>query len=312
MSLLYTIYIIVSYCLILYFIFAAPSEPNLSSELHQEYTAYLIATSLVGNTPNEQPPHTTTRAQRNTLIETIHCLVSHTYDCHRDMIQHIAKQNRLQEHILKQMTGSTTLHKCRLLSQLSSIIHDDKRIATTLSRYLHSRNHNIRTHALMAMLAAKPSELITIISGLKFRLSPSDIHRIIALIRQGSLFVVIEPLFESNNHNLKMLALAIVHNFGVDIADKYLYHIIRTEPNPDIAEEAIYTLTTLKRPLKYKIIKERLAMASERQRKRLCRHLSVEGYSLNSIRAILEPTEYQYAQQLITSYKRQLTQSQTV
>ena len=312
MSLLYIIYITASYCLILYFIFATPSESSLNSELHQEYTAYLIATSLMGDTPNEQPPQAESNAQRNTLLEAIHCLVSHTYDCHREMIQRIAKQNLLQEHILKQLPGSSTFKKCRLLGQLSSIIHDDKSATTALAKYLNSRNHDIRIHALMAMLAAKPSELITIISGLKFRLQPSDIHRIIALIRQGSLFVVIEPLFESNNHNLKMLALAIVRNFGVEIADKYLYHIIKSDHRPDIAEEAIYTLTTLKRPLKYKIIKERLALSSERQRKRLCRHLSVEGYSLNSIKAILEPTEYQYAQQLITSYKRQLAQSQTI
>lgn len=303
-----------TYLLILYFILTTFFKPNSISELHQQYTSHFIAASLGGKPSSEQPPKANSNLQRNILVQVIHYLISHTYDCPRDEIKHIAKQNHLQEHILKRLTRSTSLQKCKLLWQLSSIIHDDKRVTSMLSKYLNSRNHDIRAHALIAILSAKPSELILIISSLKFKLRPSDIQRIIALIRQGSLFVVIEPLFENenDNHNLKMLALAIVRNFGVDIADKYLYHIIKTEQSPRILEEAIYTLTSLKRPLKYKLIKQRLASVSERKRKRLCRHLSVEGYSLNSIKAILEPTEYQYAQQLITSYKRQLAQSQNI
>lgn len=312
MNLLYTLYIISGYLFILYFLWVSNRKTIQASELHREYASKLIAYVLGSQESPEQSLQATSRQQRNALIQTIHNLISHTYDSQRDAIRLIVKQNQLQKHIVKQLTYSTALHKCRLLWQLTSIIYDDKCVISTLTKYLNSSNHNIRTHALIAILSAKPSELISIISSLQFRLKPSDILRIISLIRQGSLFVVIEPLFESDNHNLKMLALAIVSNFGIDIADKYIYHIINNEQDPTIVEEAIYTLTTLKRPLKYRAIKKCLASASEYQRMKLCRHLSVEGYSLNSIKAILNPAECQYAQQLITSYKRQIVQTQSV
>lgn len=306
MDVLYIVYITVAYLFTLYFLFAPYFKQRNFSKFQQKCTSYFIATSLGNESPSEHSIKAESRQQRNTLIQVIHTLTSHTYDCQRDIIQHIAKQNNLQQHILKYLPYASSLQKYHLLSLLSSIIYNDTATMSTLTKYLNSANPHIRTNALIAMLVAKPTELITIISALKFELQPLDIARIITLIRQGSLFVVIEPLFESHNHNLQTLALAIVRNFGIDIADKYLYRIIATEHDPNIIEDAIYTLTALKRPLKYKVIRERLATTSEQQRKRLCRHLSVEGYSLQSIKAILNPIECQYAKRLITSYKRQL------
>lgn len=312
MNTLYILYIIIAYLFILYFLFAPYIKQHAHSALLQQYTTYLIASSLGNEDESGHSLQAKSRLQRKTLIQAIHSLISHTYDCPKDLIQLIVKQNNLQLYILKQLPHSTALQKYHLLSQLSSIIYDDTTIISQLKSYLNNRNRHIRTNALIAILAAKPSELITIISSLKFELQPLDIIHIIALIRQGSLFVVLEPLFESRNINLQKLALAIVRNFGIDIADKYIYGIISSEKNLTIVDDAIYTLTALKRPLKYKVLRKRVATSSEFQRKRLCRHLSVEGYSLQSIKAILDPAECQYAKRLITSYKGQLTQSQTV
>lgn len=311
MSVLYILYVMVIGAMILHLTVVSYFKSSTHSALYKRYTAHLIATSFNANATPKTTITTSSHHQRNTLTEAIHLLTIHTYDSQREVIKHIVEDNNLQEHIFRQLRHASSLKKCRLLTLLSSIILENKTHIPIIKKYLHCHNHNIRSHALIALLATTPTELIPIISSLRFELQPTDIARIITLIRQGTLCVVIEPLFESNNRNLQMLALAIVRSFGIDIADKYILQIIASSQYPSLAEDAIYTLTALKRPLKYRIIKERLASASEHRRKKLCRHLSVEGYSIQSIRAILPLEECHDAKLLITSYKRQLSQPQT-
>jgi hypothetical protein len=196
-----------------------------------------------------------------------------------------------------------------LLSYLASVIDADTQNISILEEYLRNGNHHLRIGALIAMLAAKPSKAMTTLSSIEFRLQPLDIVRIISLIRQGRITVALEPLFESGNRNLLMLGMALVRTFGIGIVDKQLYNIIKRESDPDLIYDAIYTLTHLKRPLRHKITRECIASMPDLQRKRLCRHLSVEGYSVQCINAVLSPSESLYAKQLITSFKRQLSQA---
>ncbi|MBQ2374409.1 MAG: hypothetical protein II299_04810 [Alistipes sp.] len=309
MSVLYILYVMVVGAMILHLTVVSHFKSSAHSALYKRYTANLIATLF--NKNSTTTIITSSRHQRNTLIEAIHSLTTHTYDSQREVIKRVVKENNLQEHIFRLLRHASSLQKCRLLTLLSSINLENKTHISIIKKYLHCHNHNIRSHALITLIAAKPTELIPTISSLNFELQPTDTARIITLIRQGTLCVVIEPLLESNNRNLQMLALAIVRSFGIDIADKHLLQIVASSQCSTLVEDAIYTLTALKRPLKYRIIKERLAEASEQQRKKLCRHLSVEGYSIQSIRALLSSEECHDARLLITSYKRQLSQSQT-
>lgn len=231
--------------------------------------------------------------------------MSHTYGCDNSALRHIITTNHLPEYLLGQLATASTLRRCRLLSQLASYITPSTDISP-LQRYLKSNNHFIRTGALIALLSASPSGTMQILSSLHFQLQPLDIQRIIALVRRGRISVVLEPLLENHDRNLQLLGMALVRSFGIGIVDKHLYRICQGQDS-ELTQSAIYTLTHLKRPLRHKIIRECVATMSEQQRKRLCRHLSVEGYSMQSINAILSPTECLYAKRLITSYKRQLS-----
>ena len=305
---LYTTYIILVGGAILFFIISNNRNYINRHNLRKEYTSKLISICFSDNYTSEQFPHARRAQHRDILSQTIHNILSHTYGCDSKALQQTIMCSHLNEHLLKRLFSATTFNKYITLSQLTSTIN-----ATTdtsaLQELLHSHDHNLRIGALMALLAAKPSGSMQILSSIDFNLQPIDIQRIIALIRRGKISVVLEPLFENNNRNLKLLGMALVRSFGICIVDKHLYQIINEDKDPILIFDAIYTLTHLKRPLKHTLIKGGIATMSEQQRKRLCRHLSVEGYSIQSINAILSPPESLYAKRLITSYKRLLQPS---
>ena len=302
---LYTTYIILVGGAILFLIISNNRNYINRHNLRKEYTSKLISICFSDNYTSEQFPHARRAQHRDILSQTIHNILSHTYGCDSKALQQTIMCSHLNEHLLKRLFSATTFNKYITLSQLTSTIN-----ATTdtsaLQELLHSHDHNLRIGALMALLAAKPSGSMQILSSIDFNLQPIDIQRIIALIRRGKISVVLEPLFENNNRNLKLLGMALVRSFGICIVDKHLYQIINEDKDPILIFDAIYTLTHLKRPLKPTLIKGGIATMSEQQRKRLCRHLSVEGYSIQSINAILSPPESLYAKRLITSYKRLL------
>ena len=75
--------------------------------------------------------------------------------------------------------------------------------------------------------------------------------------------------------------------------------------------ETIYTLASLGRPLGHTKIRERLAAMPAVKRKELCRHLTVEGYSISAVRSLFTEGETLYAETLINSYKRALVRPTT-
>jgi hypothetical protein len=97
-----------------------------------------------------------------------------------------------------------------------------------------------------------------------------------------------------------------VRSFGIEIAEKHLHKIISAEEDITIVNQTIYTLASLGRPLHHTRIRERLAAMPACKRKELCRHLTVEGYSLSAVRSIFTEQESVYAELLINSYKRAL------
>lgn len=244
--------------------------------------------------------------QRMALAEAIYTMVSHTYGIDVNLFKQIATQNRLEELILRSARHSSETRRAHLLMLMSSLPLSAP-ARDTLRGYLVSDNALVRTSALLAMLVNEPTSAIRSIASMEFDLQPLDIARIITLLRRGVLPIAHEPLLLNNNRNLRMLGLALVRSFGITEAEKQLYHIIYTEKNHEVLIEAIYTLSSLGRPLNRTRIRERLAGLSATQRRDFCRHMTIEGYSLQTMQALFSCDESLYAEKIINTYKRGLT-----
>ena len=248
--------------------------------------------------------------RRLALAEAIHTVVSHTYGNDTEPLREVVEQNNLAHFLLRRVQRTRGARRAHMLMLMSTLpLH---RISLQeISRYTRSTNADVRISALVLMLAANPTLAIRTIGGLDFLLSPFDIAGIMALLRRGVLPIAYEPLLGSDNRNLRMLGLAIVRAFGIEIAEKRLHHIVVSERRPTIFCEAIYTLASLGRPLHHAGIRQRLDEMSSDERRRLCRHLSVEGYSLNTVRHLFTESESLYAEILINSHKRALARNNT-
>lgn len=274
------------------------------SSLRNQYIKQ-ITSLLLGEQPSSVKILARSRRNRIALAEAIYTVVSHTYGNDTDALRHVVEQNRLERLLLREIHLSHGTRRARMLMLLSAIpLNADK--VKQLSHYMHSHDSDIRISALTVALASSPSMAIRTIATFDFALTPFDTARIIALLRRGLLPIAYEPLLDSNNHNLRILGLAIVRSFGIEIAEKHLHKIISAEEDITIVNQTIYTLASLGRPLHHTRIRERLAAMPACKRKELCRHLTVEGYSLSAVRSIFTEQESVYAELLINSYKRAL------
>ena len=279
---------------------------SLSSELNR-YIKQITALLLCDN-PEQYKILARSNKSRIALAEAIYIVMSHTYNNDTETLRHIVEQNRLESFLLCEIRRSRGARRAHLLMLLSAIPNSGE-IFTQLYDYIHSHDRDVRISALTAALAANPSVAIRTISTFEFDLSPFDTARIIALLRRGLLPIAYEPLLANGNRNLRMLGLAIVRCFGIEIAEKHLHKIISNEDDSTIVKQTIYTLASLGRPLGHTRIRERLVTMPAHKRKELCRHLTVEGYSLSSVRTLFTESESTYAESLINSYKRALTNS---
>ena len=259
---------------------------------------------------SEQPTHLRARSVRSrlALAEAIYVVMSHTYGNDMEQLRTIAEQNKLARLLLRRVRLCHGAKRAHILMLLSTIPIKEE-VVSKIERYIHSRDKDVRMSALTAILAAKPSVAIQTIASLEFDLSPFDTTRIIALLRRGLLPIAYEPLLASANRNLRILGLAIVRSFGIEIAERHLHKIITTEEDISVVSETIYTLASMGRPLGHTKIRERLAAMPAHKRKELCRHLTVEGYSLSAVKSLFTERESIYAESLINSYKRALARA---
>ena len=246
-----------------------------------------------------------TPRRRMALAEAMHLAMRHTYGSDTSALQEAVDRNSLDRFLLRRIRLSRGSRRAYLLTLISSVpSHRD--MASLLVRYTRSRNRDVRVSALMAVMAANPSMAVRALAAYPYPLAPFDTARIIGLLRRGLLPIAFEPLLTNANRNLRMLGMAIVRNFGIESADKSLGNIIASDPDPQTVREAVYTLASLGRPLGRAKIRERVADFTPRERKELCRFLTLAGYSTRAIRALLSEEESRYAEELINSHKRDL------
>ena len=250
----------------------------------------------------------TTRSERLTLIDALYSFASHCYDHNQPITALIARENNLEKHLLRELRFATKYRRGLLWLQLATISPSHHH-TLRLRQELHNSDPHIRSCSLIALLCTSPEESIKTLQELDFELQPYDISRIISLVRRGVLPFAFEGLLQSGNYNLKLLAISIVRHFNLDIYAKYIYPFLSNREHPKLVTEAIYTLTAMKHPLNSPLLRRHILAMPPSQRKALCRHLSAEGYSLQALRWLLPNNEMEYAERLITSHKRQLSQS---
>ena len=251
---------------------------------------------------------TSSRRERLALADAIYTTASHCYDHNHSITALIARENNLEKHLLRELRFATKYHKGLLWLQLATISPSHHH-TLRLQQELHNSDPHIRSCSLIALLCTSPEESIKTLQELDFELQPYDISRIISLVRRGVLPFAFERLLQSGNYNLKLLAISIVRHFNLDIYTKYIYSLLGNKEHPKLITEVIYTLTTMKHPLNSPLLRRHILAMPPSQRKALCRHLSAEGYSLQALRWLLPNNEMEYAERLITSHKRQLSQS---
>ena len=248
------------------------------------------------------------RRERLALADAIYTTASHCYNHNHSITALIARENNLEKHLLRELRFATKYRRGLLWLQLSTISPSPHH-TLHLRQELHNSDPHIRSCSLIALLCTSPEESIKTLLELDFELQPYDIARIISLVRRGVLPFAFERLLQSGNYNLKLLAISIVRHFNLDIYTKYIYSLLGNKEHPKLISEVIYTLTTMKHPLNSPLLRRHILAMPPSQRKALCRHLSAEGYSLQALRWLLPNNEMEYAERLITSHKRQLSQS---
>lgn len=250
-------------------------------------------------------PHADSSLQRTALAEAMYVVVSHCYNANLTILRHIVYEHNLDHFILHQITRQRGLRQARML-MLMSAVPTGRHISRHISPHIASRNPHIRTSALLALLAATPTAAISTIASLPYALQPYDIARIMLLLRRGIVSIAHEPLLNNENNNLKMLGMAIVSNFGIEIADKALRRIIVATYEPLVVREAIYTLCAIGHSPCSGKVRLRICTLPHHRRKELCRHLAREGYSSAAIHNISSDEESPYYDELIKSYKSSL------
>ena len=310
---IYTIYIIVVTTTTLYYL--AKTQLRIHNEttnslLCGNYIRQISKIILQNDTSSATDIIATTRCQQRALIEAIYIIINHSYGINPATIAQIAKQNNIKEFILKQISHTTPQKRGLLWLQLTTIAPSQQYIKQ-LQKELNHKDFHLRSCALIARLNIAPNESIKTLTELDFKLRPYDISRIIALVQRGVLPLALEPLLQSNNYNLKILALTIIRVFSLEISIRHIFPIIHKETDIALVHEAIYTLASLRHSLNSPYLRQRLLSMSKPQRRALCRYLSTEGYSINAMQWLFPYNEREYAEQLITSYKRQLIHSTT-
>lgn len=251
------------------------------------------------------------RRSRMALAEAIYIVVSHTYGSDNAPLRSHVEQTHLDRFIMRRLRFAHGAQRARLLMMMSAL-PSCRYSVEHFSRYAHSRDSDVRISTLCLTLAINPTLAIRSIAQLEYTLTPYDISRIVALLRRGILPIAYEPLLASENRNLRMLGLAIVRSFGIEIAERQLHNIIVKESDHALVSETIYTLASLSRPLHHARIRDRVEQMNATERKSLCRHLSAEGYSLPAVRGLFSEEESSYAETLINSYKRALARTTTI
>ena len=244
-------------------------------------------------------------AERIALCEAIYIVRSHTYGTDSSLLDQTIEDNHLERLLLRRINISMGYKRARWIMLMSCLPLSQQSVCL-LERLLYSGNQAVRIAALTTLLAATPQMAIRRIISLRYRLSPLDISRIISLLRRGIIPIAYEPLLQSDDHNLQMLGIAIVRNFGIEIADRHLHDIIASSSDSLIVREAIWALSSLGRPLGRAKIRQRMEQMNDYERKSFCRHLANEGYSVQALRTLFSEREMRYAETLIKSYKRDL------
>ena len=228
MNILFFIYVTLILTLTLCFVAIVHIKQRPHTESQHEQYIRQITVWLAEEGCAEFEIRARNASERMALAEAIYTVVSHTYGCDTSCLRQIVEQSALDRFLLRRIRLSRGARRAHLLMLLSTIpLH---RISLQrIMRYRRSTNAYVRISSLIVELAANPTMAIRTIEGVNYHLSPFDIARIMALLRRGVLPIAYEPLLCSDNHNLRMLGLAIVRAFGIEIAEKRLHTIISTD-----------------------------------------------------------------------------------
>ncbi len=271
-----------------------------------EIRRHYLRTLIIGSPKSERYIEELTllspqRAKRSAarLLASLSPLI---YHLDAEPLERISRTLRLSDYLLFEARRSRG-SKCAYYLLLSAKIPFSGSSTDQLHNFASSKNHLVRFYALLSTINADPKTALQHIATYHSQMTQFEISQIIAALRQGTIVVAYQPMLNSENHNLNMLAMAIVRHFGIDNAAAELHKIIAQSNVHELRREALYTLASLQLPLNTPSINQFVRHCPTLERQRFIRFLAGEGYSQRAMEFFASHHEREQLQSLINSYK---------
>lgn len=245
------------------------------------------------------------KASKQVLARILADISAATYGTDVAILWSIATENGIDQLLLRKVRRSRGYERAYYISLLASLPLPSG-FAARIEPYASDPNPIVRFYSLLIRIRCDSSSALRELANYDHPLTRFELGELIALLRRGLLPVACEPLLTSPNHNLRIVGLNIVREFGVEEATPLLLRIATCDPDTEIAREALYTMVAMRSALTHKEIAKRVASLPNDERHTLCRKLAKAGYSTSTLKRLFTAAEAEYAENLTATYKRTL------
>ncbi len=242
------------------------------------------------------------RRAKCAAAEVIASLSSVVYRLDSGRLVQISNSLHLPQFLLFRAAHSRGSERALCVALLSQIPSSELSLKE-LEPFAHDKDRMVQLFALLASIHLDSANAMHYIASYRQGLTPFELSQLLSLLRQGSITVAYQPMLESENHNLNMLGLAIVREFGIETAHRTIRDMVARGGCDSIRREALYTLAVLRQTLSTPSICGYVGRMGYLERQHFLRFVACEGYSQRVVDSFISPCEHRYFHSLIDSYK---------
>lgn len=278
---------------------------RLEEVLSQRYMRIVTAIILSDDSLPYRFPMLEYRGAREILARVLAVASRSVYGPDTAIIGRIAINNGIDIWLLHKTRHSRGFRRAYYISLLAALPLTSG-IIDQVARYDNDKNRFVRFYTLLIRISNDTSSALRSLAEFKESLNDFEIAEIMAMLRRGLLPVACEPLLASNSRNLRILGLNIAREFGVEETKPLLLEIAASEDDTEIAQTAIYALVAMRSSLANRRIAASIRNMPTAERRTLCRHLALEGYSASALGRLFGAQDGQFAKHLVATYKSRI------